>query len=77
MIRTIATPVNTDVHISIPDEYIGRKLEIIIFATDEAERMKPERHSTLADLKGLFTKDEAIAWGEEMNNIRHEWDRNI
>lgn len=35
MIRTIVTTNNNILTLSIPDRYIGRKLEVIAFAVDE------------------------------------------
>jgi hypothetical protein len=36
VIRTIVIPENTVLPVSIPEDYIGRKIEIILFAVDEA-----------------------------------------
>jgi hypothetical protein len=36
MIRTVITPVNNTLSFNIPDKYIGKKIEIIAFAVDEA-----------------------------------------
>lgn len=36
MIRTIVVPDKTVVPVSIPEDYIGRNVEIILFAVDEA-----------------------------------------
>lgn len=40
MERTIVTPQSTDLHISIPEKYIGKRVEVIFFDVDEANRTK-------------------------------------
>jgi hypothetical protein len=40
MERTIVTPQSTDLHISIPEKYIGKRVEVIFFDVDEANTTK-------------------------------------
>lgn len=71
MIRTIITPKNADVHISIPTEYVGKKLELILFATEETKKAIPKKKATLADLKGFeITPEEAAEWQAEIRKSR-------
>ena len=37
MIRTIVTPSNTDLHVLIPKEYVGKQIEILLFSVDETK----------------------------------------
>ena len=37
MIRTVLTPLNTDLHLLIPEDYVGKQIEILLFSVDEAE----------------------------------------
>jgi hypothetical protein len=69
MIRTVITPQKQDVSIRIPQEYIGKQVEVIAFAIDETvlegEQLdKVQTHfaseKTLA--KDWLTKEEDEAW---------------
>ncbi len=77
MIRTTITPDNKDVHILIPDDYVGRKLEVLLYATDEPTDIQPEKVSTMAAYKGILTSEEAEQLQEYVKKSREEWDRNI
>lgn len=35
MVRTSITPEQTDIHISVPQNYVGRKLEVLLYPVDE------------------------------------------
>lgn len=35
MVRTVLIPNNTDVHLSIPENYVGRKIEVMCYPVDE------------------------------------------
>ncbi len=39
MVRTIITPADTDVHLLIAKEYVGKRIEITYLALDELEQM--------------------------------------
>jgi len=57
-IREIIKPTKNNINIQIPDEYINKKLEFIIFPLDEDEK-KRENSSTQNDIEslgGVFSK---------------------
>lgn len=37
MIKTTVTPADTDLHIVLPADYVGKKLEVILYSIEEAE----------------------------------------
>ena len=41
MVRTILTPQNADIHLSIPKNYIGKKVEVMYYLLDELEEETP------------------------------------
>lgn len=52
MVRTIVTPQSTDLHISIPKKYIGKRVEVIFFDLDEADsKLEAETKFELDDAK--------------------------
>jgi hypothetical protein len=45
MVRQIIKPSSTDVYISIPDDYVGKTLEILAFTLDETNQKNHEDHT--------------------------------
>ncbi|MES2703385.1 MAG: hypothetical protein V4649_12140 [Bacteroidota bacterium] len=66
MIRTVITPQNGKIYIDVPQDYVGKKVEVIAFTIDEANPVmdKPLTHiaseTTLA--KDWLTEEEDNAW---------------
>ena len=77
MIRTIITPENTDIHLSIPDNYVGRKVEVLMYAMDEPMEMEQKKTSTMAQFWGIISKKTAEDILIHATQSRDEWDRDI
>ncbi|MCL1936802.1 MAG: hypothetical protein FWF52_00195 [Candidatus Azobacteroides sp.] len=75
MVRTVITPTQTDIHLSIPENYIGKKVEITLFALDELMEKHPQK--TLEDFLGLLPEDEYLQLKEYTQQARKEWNRNF
>ena len=76
MIRTIITPSNTDVHISIPLEYVGKTIEISYLPVDELEN-KPEKNLKMIDFWNTISDETAKKLHDQVREIRQEWEKNI
>ncbi len=76
MIRTIVTPTNTDVHISIPLEYVGKTIEISYLPIDELEN-KPVRELKMIDFWNTISDATATKLHENVKQMRNEWERDI
>ena len=74
MVRTIVTPENTHIELDIPEEYVGRKLEITYQALDE--EAKPGI-KTMADFWGILSDKTANELREQVKKTRDEWERDI
>lgn len=69
MIRTIVIPDNQIISLQVPKNFIGKKIEVIAFAIDEALQAPAKKDSTLTHLasQSALTKDwnkseEDTAW---------------
>jgi hypothetical protein len=71
----VITPRQTDIKLLIPENYIGKKVEIIFFAVDEMEE-KPNQ-KTLGDFFGLLSEEEGRQLREYTSQARKEWDRDF
>jgi hypothetical protein len=77
MIRTVVTPKNTDIHLSIPENYIGKQIEILLYTTDEVKEEKNIKNNNVARFKGLLTNEEADKYNIYLKQARGEWDRDL
>ena len=64
-----------DIHLSIPENYIGKKVEITFFAIDELVEKQPQK--TLGDFLGLLAEDEFLQLKEYTQQARKEWNRDF
>ncbi len=78
MIRTIVIPKNTDLHVSIPEEYIGKQIEVLVYKTDEINSTS----NNLEEIRSLrgklnLTAAEQADLQKHLNEIRNEWNKDI
>ena len=79
MVRTSITPDQTDVHISVPKSYIGRKLEVLLYPVDELISGSDEKplKKKPSDYFGTMSDEEAEMLRKHVEQSRNEWERNI
>lgn len=76
MTKTIIIPENNNVLLSVPDEYIGKKLEVLMYAVEElSENKAPQK--TMSAYRGSLTNEEAEQLQEYVKQSREEWNKNI
>lgn len=75
MIRTVITPSENKCIIILPDEYIGRKIEISLLAMDEVQSSEVEI-SPFKKYKGIFKFDSKRQddFNQHLTEIRNEWE---
>ncbi len=78
MIRTIITPLNTDLHLSIPKDYIGKQIEVLLYTTDEVKEEKANKANT-GKLRGTLNLSDGQYkdFQQHAKDIRNEWNRDI
>ena len=76
MIRTSITPQQADVLISVPLQYIGKKLEVLLYAVDEVVD-EPAKPNDMAQFWGVLSNEAAHELREATLKSREEWDRSI
>ena len=77
MIKTTITPIKSDYLLNIPSNYIGKELEIFIYAKDEITVENNVKKSISSKYKGILTKEEADNYQLHITNSRLEWERDI
>ena len=77
MIKTIVTTQEDHLIIAIPKEYVGKQVEVIVYATEE---VKPKQEINLApQFRGALhlTEQELVDFHQHAKDIRNEWERDI
>ncbi len=78
MIRTVVTPQNTELHLSIPKDYVGKQIEVLLYTSDEVKekRIAPEN---IASLRGKLnlSNDQYEKFQQYLKDSRNEWNRDI
>lgn len=78
MLRTALVPNQTVVEISLPSHYVGKKVEFLIYISDEVEKVQSAKSNNKASqFKGILSVDEAKSFNQHITSVRQEWDRNI
>lgn len=76
MVRTVIIPAGTDIHLSIPKDYVGKEIEVTCLALDELEQGQPGK-KTMADFWGVISDKTAGILHEQVQQSRDEWNRSI
>jgi hypothetical protein len=77
MYKTLLTPENNDLRLSIPDSYIGKEIEVLIYAKDEFVAYTSKQEITMGDLSGILSETDYQLLKEHTEQSRKEWDRAI
>lgn len=75
MIKTSIIPKNTDILLSIPKKYIGKQVEVLVYAIDEINESKNDIN-TMSQYKGMLSKKAGEAFLKYTEKSRKEWDKN-
>jgi hypothetical protein len=77
MLKTVITPKESTYPLTIPINYIGKTLEVLLYSNDELFESKASNNKKPSDFFGTLS----VAEGEKFQNYvaksRLEWDRNI
>lgn len=76
MIRTVIIPQQQNISITVPKDYIGKQIEVLLYAVDELiEGEKTVKVNNAAKYKGILSKEEGEKFNQYLNQARSEWDR--
>jgi len=77
MIKTVVTPESNTLHLSIPNDYVGKEIEVLLYSKDELVERKSVKTNNAARFKGLLTNEEANKYHAYLKQARSEWSRDI
>ncbi len=64
MLRKFITPENANINLSIPQDYVGKRLEVLLYAVDEINDNVPLTPITKrkpSEFAGCISKESALA----------------
>ncbi len=79
MIRTIITPEKQDISLHIPESYIGKQVEVLLYATDELKEPRDTNKKKASEFRGALnlSQEQYDDIQSHLKNVRNEWDRDI
>ena len=77
MVRTLITPQHQNISIQVPQNYVGKQIEVLLFAVDELVEEEKTATPNAAKYKGMFSKEEGEKFNQYLNQARNEWDRDF
>ena len=78
MIRTVVTPQNTELHLSIPKDYVGKQVEVLVYTTDEVATETTSAKS-VSSLRGKLhlSTEQHKDFHQYLSDVRKEWTKDI
>ncbi len=76
MVRTLVIPQEENISIKVPQNYVGKQIEVLLYSVDELiEQQLHTKSKNAARYKGIFTKEEGENFNHHIRQARNEWDR--
>lgn len=75
MIKTVTIPQKNSYNLAIPNNYIGKKIEILVYALDELtdQNTAPEKIKLSDKYKGIITKEQGQNLNDHIKQMRNDW----
>jgi len=77
MLKTLITPRESTYPLAIPANYIGKRIEVLLYLLDELPENKKPSKKKPSDFFGTLSVSEGEKFQEYVANARIEWNRNI
>ncbi len=77
MIKTVVIPQNNSYNLAIPNNYIGKKIEILFYALDELAEQNTAPKKTMANFSGILSENDYQSLKTHTEQARKEWNRDI
>lgn len=85
MVRTILTPDHANIKLAIPQSYVGKQLEVLVYTVDEVQTepiagvlVEPKLENDFvpkkpSDFKKILSDETAQGFHEYLKQSRNEW----
>jgi hypothetical protein len=75
--RTSIIPTSDKFYLSIPQQYVGREVEVLIFPKSEITEVAEPAKKSMAQYRGVLSKKEGEKMQKYILKARKEWQRTI
>jgi FtsZ-binding cell division protein ZapB len=79
MIKTHLTPKEQNISITLPQDYVGKEIEVLVYAVDELKEkdtvVLPKQK--LSELAGALSKETTQEMLNHLENGRNDWDERL
>ncbi len=76
MIKTVVIPQKNTFNLLIPNNYIGKKVEILLYSLDEViEEKNSTPKKSMADFNGILSETDYQSLKTYTEEARSEWNR--
>ena len=77
MLKELIIPQESTYTLTIPTNYIGKKIEVLLYSVDELLENKEPNKKKPSDFFGTLSLSEGEEFQKYVTNSRLEWERNI
>lgn len=77
MIKTIVIPQSNNLCVSVPNNYIGKEVEVFLYAKDELEEVKIKPKKSFASFTGVLSEIDYQSLKSHAEQARSERNRGI
>ncbi|MFI5160119.1 MAG: hypothetical protein ACHQHN_02530 [Sphingobacteriales bacterium] len=79
MIRTIIMPENQEVSIHVPESFIGKQIEVLMYDIDELKQDETQQKQKASEFRGKLnlSDDQYKDFQSYLKDARNEWERDI
>jgi hypothetical protein len=74
MVKTVVIPSNNTLILPIPNNYVGKEIEVFMYAKDELLEEKTLEGDSMKRFRGILSSDEADELQEYVKKSREGWD---
>jgi len=77
MTRTSIIPETNRFYLSIPPQYVGKEVEVLIFPKSEIIEITKPTKKNMANYRGILSKKEGEGMQKYILKAREEWQKTI
>ena len=76
MIKTSVIPKNNSLKLAIPDNYIGKEVEVLLYLKDEVN-VESKSDASITNFAGILSEEDYQSLKSHVAEARSSWNRDI
>ena len=76
MIRTLVTPHTQTIQLEVPEKYIGKQIEVLLYSIDELneDESKKSNIKLSSKYRGMLSSEDASQLRKQVEQSRNDWE---